>query len=120
MFKLIIMMVFILSMISLSNENITLDTENMFPTRETLLLCVKRVLDLNNDGKITTDEIKSAFPSFKMPSSTPQECADFLINSCDINNDGILDMTDWNSTNACLLDTNLNARSALKQICDKI
>ena len=84
-----------------------------YPSRDKFLPCIKRVLDLDNNGTITRDEITQAFPdSITLP--------DDLMAWCDTNGDGVLDMTDWDATNACLSNGNMMVRSLLKQRCEQI
>jgi hypothetical protein len=60
--------------------------------RDTLLGCFMLHVDANHDGNITLSEI----PSFTKP---------WFFEMCDVNHDGVLNLSDWNAENAFCRDT---------------
>ena len=68
--------------------------------RDRLLDCFSRHVDLNHDGNITLSEI----PSFTKP---------WFFNVCDINNDGVLNLYDWNHPEGCC-----KTRECIYKVCN--
>jgi len=75
--------------------------------RESLLQCFDQLLDLNHDGNLTVTELDAGFANFTaiLPSQTAftdQYNSTFIMNACDIDQDGILSPADWSHADACL------------------
>lgn len=85
---------------------------NLTP-RNDLLLCFSQLIDINQDQVLNRTEIDnfnnaccSDWPSHVMSPS------DYYEMKCDINHDGILDMSDWNHRHACCKES-----WCVRQVC---
>lgn len=70
--------------------------------RDSLLPCLKKFLDHDKNNIITEREIET-FLLHYMPSPLNLYLSGrMIINTCDLNADGVLTMVDWHHQNACL------------------
>ncbi len=74
--------------------------------RNDLLDCFLTIIDKNGDGQLNATEIDI----FVIPLALPVRPV--IMYECDINHDGVLDMSDWTAPNACAQD-----RPTITRVC---
>jgi Ca2+-binding EF-hand superfamily protein len=103
---LIIIIIFLLSTQTLSCPE----------TRDALLRCFKRLMDKNNNNVITIEEIdefiktSSCLNTIKIQ---PYITGKMIINTCDINGDGVLSLEDWSHHTSCIASENI-----IERVCE--
>lgn len=76
--------------------------------RDHLLPCFRSLLDQNHDSIITRHEL-DAFIDQKNTCISNYNyysyiSGELIMNTCDLNKDGVLTLSDWDSPRACLVD----------------
>jgi hypothetical protein len=80
--------------------------------RDDLLSCFSELADANKDGNITKAEIADMYVQKKACFPVQQQTffdfftPDYIMNNCDVNGDGVLNLVDWNDANACARSRN--------------
>ena len=88
-------------------------------TRDSLLPCFNNLIDLDNDGKITTAELDTMYVSNAAMLSKYQGrySSSEIMRRCDTDSNGWLDIVDWNSNKSCLLSENDKERDFVCRLC---
>jgi len=87
-------------------------------SRDNLLLCIKKLLDTDNNEQITTEEINTFLKQNGClpPRYNHMLTGEQIVTVCDMDADNILTMHDWNHTNACL--TTEDKQLYICRLCD--
>lgn len=88
-------------------------------TRDTLLKCFKRLMDKNNDNVITVKEIDDFVINSGCirPRIAREITGQLVMNSCDLDRNGILNLADWSHHNSCIHTTAMIERAC--EFCEK-
>lgn len=73
-------------------------------SRDNLIQCFRSLLDTNRDSSISVSEIDYYLRTQTcLPKSLSEHITGHLImNTCDLNGDGVLTLSDWTPFNACV------------------
>ena len=74
--------------------------------RDSLLPCFSSLIDTNSDGKLNHTEVLNFLESQNMTTVVQN----VIMSVCDTNGDSLLDLVDWNATNACVQSRPIIAR----------
>jgi hypothetical protein len=72
--------------------------------RDNLIQCFRDLIDLNKDSTITIAELDHFLANQNCINKkiTSHITGTHIMNTCDFNHDGILTLSDWTATNACV------------------
>ena len=102
------LIIFLLSLLTI--------THSCPDTRDMLLRCFKRLLDKNNNNAISRGELDEFIKNSQcIPGREwePYITGKLIIDTCDLDGDGILTLLDWGNHNSCI-----NSKDVVKRMCE--